>query len=98
MPSRRVIRRASDKPVPKSPRQYALNSPALRITRELSGIKPEPWPGFVKPALASPIDAPRAGDQWLHEIKFHGYRLQIHLRQGQAQLLHEVTTRGKARP
>ena len=32
-------------------------------------------PKFVPPQLATLADAPPAGDQWLHEIKFDGYRI-----------------------
>jgi bifunctional non-homologous end joining protein LigD len=39
-------------------------------------------PGFIKPQLATlKVRAP-SGDQWLHEIKFDGYRVQIHLNKG----------------
>jgi bifunctional non-homologous end joining protein LigD len=31
-------------------------------------------PAFVKPQLATLVDAPPAGGEWLHEIKFDGYR------------------------
>jgi hypothetical protein len=33
-------------------------------------------PGFVPPQLASLRSKPPAGDNWLHEIKYDGYRLQ----------------------
>ena len=36
-------------------------------------------PGFVEPALASSIDRVPTGSRWIHEIKFDGYRVQIHL-------------------
>jgi len=39
-------------------------------------------PGFVPPQLASLRSKPPAGDNWLHEIKYDGYRLQIHLDKG----------------
>ena len=39
-------------------------------------------PGFVPPQLASLRSMPPAGDNWLHEIKYDGYRLQIHLDKG----------------
>jgi bifunctional non-homologous end joining protein LigD len=39
-------------------------------------------PGFVPPQLASLRSKPPAGDNWLHEIKCDGYRLQIHLDKG----------------
>src|SRR5580692_155739 len=38
-----------------------------------------PYPGFVEPALASSIAKVPAGDRWIHEIKFDGYRVQVHL-------------------
>jgi bifunctional non-homologous end joining protein LigD len=42
------------------------------------GIK-APYPGFIEPALATSIDKVPSGDRWIHEIKFDGYRVQIHL-------------------
>src|SRR3982074_2962217 len=42
------------------------------------GVK-APYPGFVGPALASPIDKVPSGERWIHEIKFDGYRVQVHL-------------------
>ena len=38
-----------------------------------------PFPGFVEPALASSIEKVPAGARWIHEVKFDGYRVQIHL-------------------
>jgi bifunctional non-homologous end joining protein LigD len=37
------------------------------------------FPGFVEPALASSIEKVPGGDRWIHEIKFDGYRVQVHL-------------------
>jgi bifunctional non-homologous end joining protein LigD len=34
------------------------------------------FPTFVEPQLASLRDAPPEGDDWLHELKFDGYRIQ----------------------
>jgi bifunctional non-homologous end joining protein LigD len=42
------------------------------------GVK-APYPGFIEPALASSIERVPAGARWIHEIKFHGYRVQLHL-------------------
>jgi bifunctional non-homologous end joining protein LigD len=39
-------------------------------------------PGFIKPQLATLKASAPAGDQWLHEIKFDGYRIQVHLNRG----------------
>src|ERR1700712_4096249 len=42
------------------------------------GVK-APFPGFIEPALASAIEKVPSGDRWIHEIKFDGYRVQVHL-------------------
>jgi bifunctional non-homologous end joining protein LigD len=42
------------------------------------GVK-APFPGFIEPALASSIEKVPSGARWIHEIKFDGYRVQIHL-------------------
>jgi bifunctional non-homologous end joining protein LigD len=42
------------------------------------GIK-APYPGFIEPALATSIDKVPSGERWIHEIKFDGYRVQVHL-------------------
>ena len=42
------------------------------------GIK-APYPGFIEPALATSIDKVPSCERWLHEIKFDGYRVQVHL-------------------
>jgi bifunctional non-homologous end joining protein LigD len=43
------------------------------------GLK-APYPGFIEPALATSIEKVPSGERWLHEIKFDGYRVQVHLR------------------
>jgi bifunctional non-homologous end joining protein LigD len=42
------------------------------------GVKAD-FPGFIQPALATKIDKPPTGERWIHEIKFDGYRVQLHL-------------------
>jgi bifunctional non-homologous end joining protein LigD len=42
------------------------------------GVK-APLPGFIEPALATSIEKVPAGERWIHEIKFDGYRVQVHL-------------------
>jgi ATP-dependent DNA ligase len=39
-------------------------------------------PGFIKPQLATLKSKAPKGEQWLHEIKFDGYRIQVHLNRG----------------
>jgi bifunctional non-homologous end joining protein LigD len=48
----------------------------------VEGAAKGPMPGFVGPMLASLARSPPAGAQWLHEIKFDGYRLQAHIADG----------------
>ena len=43
------------------------------------GVK-APYPGFIEPALATAIDKVPSGERWVHEVKFDGYRVQVHLR------------------
>ena len=38
-----------------------------------------PFPGFIEPALATSIGKAPSGERWIHEIKFDGYRVQVHL-------------------
>ncbi|MGY4253410.1 bifunctional non-homologous end joining protein LigD [Bradyrhizobium sp. USDA 4516] len=38
-----------------------------------------PLPGFIEPALATMVEKVPSGERWIHEIKFDGYRVQIHL-------------------
>jgi bifunctional non-homologous end joining protein LigD len=45
------------------------------------GVK-APFPRFIEPALAASIEEVPGGERWVHEIKFDGYRLQVHLRDG----------------
>jgi ATP-dependent DNA ligase len=53
------------------------------------GIK-APFPGFIKPALATSVDKVPSGARWLHEIKFDGYRVQVHTANAEV----KVFTRG----
>lgn len=46
-----------------------------------------PLPRFVEPCLATLQDKPPAGEAWLHEVKFDGYRLQARISAGKVKLL-----------
>jgi bifunctional non-homologous end joining protein LigD len=48
-------------------------------------------PKEISPQLATLVDEPPAGDDWLHEIKFDGYRLLCFIKNGKVTLM----TRGK---
>jgi bifunctional non-homologous end joining protein LigD len=53
----------------------------------IEGAAKGPLPGFVEPMLASLAKSPPAGDRWLHEIKFDGYRIQARIDKGAVTLL-----------
>jgi len=44
-------------------------------------------PSWVKPQLCKLVDEPPDGSEWLHEIKYDGYRMHARLDRGKAQLL-----------
>jgi bifunctional non-homologous end joining protein LigD len=44
-------------------------------------------PDFIEPALASSVDKVPNGARWIHEIKFDGYRVQVHIQNGQVKVL-----------
>jgi hypothetical protein len=48
--------------------------------RTVEGAKPGDHPGLVEPALATLRDRVPQGADWLHELKFDGYRAQLHVR------------------
>ncbi len=57
------------------------------LAKGLPGAQSTPYPGFIEPSLATLREKiPTQGD-WLHEIKFDGYRLQLHMKNGQATAL-----------
>jgi bifunctional non-homologous end joining protein LigD len=43
-------------------------------------------PEFISPQLALLVDKPPSGDDWVHEIKFDGYRTQAHILGGKVRL------------
>ena len=71
---------AGDDPSVAAPPRKAPNSAAIE------GATEGPLPGFVEPMLATLSKSPPAGDRWLHEIKFDGYRLQAHIEDGEVRL------------
>ena len=44
-------------------------------------------PEWIPPQLTQLVDAAPEGDEWLHEIKFDGYRMHARLDRGAVQLL-----------
>jgi bifunctional non-homologous end joining protein LigD len=55
--------------------------------RPVAGARRAPAPRAISPELASLAERPPSGEDWLHEIKFDGYRMVAHIRQGTATLV-----------
>ena len=51
---------------------------ATRI-KKVPGARKGPMPEFIAPQLATLVKEPPDGDEWLHELKFDGYRMLGHL-------------------
>lgn len=54
--------------------------------RVVEGAKAAEYPGFISPQLATLHRKVPIGAQWLHEVKFDGYRIQAHLVKGRVHL------------
>jgi bifunctional non-homologous end joining protein LigD len=74
------------KRLPPSRRQYVRTFPASLLAREVQGARPPPAPGFIEPSLATLREKPPSGPAWVHEIKYDGYRLQLHFKDGDLRL------------
>jgi bifunctional non-homologous end joining protein LigD len=56
-------------------------------TNTIAGARPAPQPDFVEPCLATLRSHAPPGAEWVHEIKYDGYRLQIHIGDGRVRAL-----------
>lgn len=48
----------------------------------LKSVPKEKFPGFITPQLAKAATTPPSGDDWIHELKLDGYRVQIQILPG----------------
>jgi bifunctional non-homologous end joining protein LigD len=46
-----------------------------------------PLPRWVEPQLSKLVEKAPSGPQWVHEIKFDGYRMAVRIERGKVQLL-----------
>ncbi len=49
---------------------------------KVSGARKAPLPNFIPPQLATLVKEPPSGDEWLHELKFDGYRMLCRINRG----------------
>ena len=62
-------------------------SPVRFLARMLLGAKPALFPDFIEPCIPTLRDRVPAGSGGLFEIKFDGYRVQLHLKAGHPAIL-----------
>jgi bifunctional non-homologous end joining protein LigD len=66
----------------------AAPAPTRTISADrLPGAKRAPMPAHLAPELATLVAAPPAGDGWLHEMKYDGFRMLCRLEKGRARLI-----------
>ena len=71
---KKVSVKAARKQAPKT--RAAPRAPLIKKAAALHGArKARPSAAFFKPELATLHDAPPKGDEWLHEVKWDGYRI-----------------------
>jgi bifunctional non-homologous end joining protein LigD len=51
--------------------------------KKITGARKAAMPDFVAPQLATLESAAPEGEQWLHELKFDGYRMLVHISPGE---------------
>lgn len=62
------------------------NKKASAPKAKTSALKKSPFPGFVPPQLAQLVSHPPQENNWVHELKLDGYRLQLHWHRNKAQI------------
>src|SRR5258708_36574209 len=69
------------------PQSEAKPSKKLTSTPPPPGARKRPMPGDITPQLATLVDKPPEGSEWLHEIKYDAYRLVARIEKGKARLI-----------
>jgi bifunctional non-homologous end joining protein LigD len=54
---------------------------------KIAGARKGLLPAFLEPSLAAPCEKPPSGDNWIHEIKHDGYRIEARIDGGKVRLL-----------
>jgi bifunctional non-homologous end joining protein LigD len=65
----------------------AATAVAAMDQKKSAGAARARLPDFVPPSLATLLDRPPGGKEWLHEIKYDGYRVEARLDHGKVRLL-----------
>lgn len=67
--------------------QNARATPKKMEKARNRGVAPSKIPAFIAPQLCKSVSQPPEGEDWVHEIKFDGYRMQLRVLDGKAKLL-----------
>lgn len=64
--------------------KHKEDAKVIPITKKKSRLSgKDPWPDFIPPQLPRLVtDPPPEDGRWIHEMKFDGYRMQAHVRNG----------------
>ncbi|NIV35130.1 MAG: ATP-dependent DNA ligase, partial [Anaerolineae bacterium] len=78
----------------------AESLPPPPVAREIPGAHKGSPPATLSPQLGTPTEQAPKGRNWLHEIKFDGYRIVAHIEHGEVRLVtrngHDWTDRFRA--
>lgn len=71
--------RKAAKPAKRAPKPRKAKP---EFTAALKSLPSEKFPNFISPQLAKSCSKPPVGDDWIHELKLDGYRIQMQVRPG----------------
>jgi bifunctional non-homologous end joining protein LigD len=76
----------------KAPAKKAAKSETSSLAAKIPGARKASMPSAIEPQLATLVEEVPQGDEWIHEIKYDGYRALCEIRDGEARL---ITRHGK---
>ena len=86
LPARKTASRShAEAPAPRLSSSPAKDTAS--VAQHLTKLPKEALPEFLRPQLAEEAKAPPSTDEWLHEIKLDGYRMQARKQGSSVQLL-----------
>ena len=80
-PPRTITRRTDDTPSERVVDRAIVAKPG---DPRQPGLFDAPLPGWMRSCLPTLVDAPPTGPQWVHEIKWDGYRVSAYVEDGKA--------------
>jgi bifunctional non-homologous end joining protein LigD len=91
-----TAKKAPPKPAKKTAAKAAAKKKAApeppSAAAAIPGARKAAMPSAIEPQLATLVDAVPRGEEWIHEIKYDGYRALCEIRDGEARL---ITRHGK---